>query len=146
MILFPKTRTYGDPRSEARSINLRASASGWRCFCGSLSCKLAEVLTHEIRRPRAATSFVDCPTRAELNSGHEGRSMVPCNPRSSTAAKPFCTAKSRILSQFQLGQPSVEKPMGKRLPPARRAFASPPLPTPHHPRHSLHSLEIPTPT
>src|SRR5260370_7450635 len=111
MILFPKTRTYGAPRSEARSINLRASASCWRCFCGSLSCKLAELLTHEIRRPPAATSFFDCPMPAELNSGHEGRSIVPCNPPSSTPPHPFRTPKPRILTQFQLTHPPTQKPM-----------------------------------
>src|SRR5438552_12408903 len=43
------------------------------------------------------------------NSGREGRSIVPSSPRSSTAAKPFCSAKSRILSQLHVGHPKVEK-------------------------------------
>src|SRR5438552_8741327 len=48
------------------------------------------------------------------NSGREGRSIVPSSPRSSTAAKPFCSAKSRILSQLHVGHPKVEKQIGKR--------------------------------
>src|SRR2546429_9462186 len=51
----------------------------------------------------------------------EGRSIVPCIPRSSTAAKPFCWAKSRISSQSQDGQPSVEKPSAKPPPATRTA-------------------------
>src|SRR5438445_11433843 len=90
---------------------------------------LAELLTQEMHRPRAATCLRDSAIFAALNSGRAGKSIVPCKPRNSTAAKPLCWAKSRIFNQFQPGQPRVEKPIGNdSLPPARQQTRRVPIP------------------
>src|SRR5579871_2889491 len=53
--------------------------------------------------------------RSAANRGFDGRSMFPCKPRNSIAAKPCCAAKSRIFFHSHAGHPSVEKAIGMRL-------------------------------
>src|SRR5207249_55945 len=48
------------------------------------------------------------------SSGTWVRSIAACSPRSSTAAKPCAAAKSSTWLHVHCGQPSVEKPSGRR--------------------------------
>src|SRR6266404_2650133 len=53
--------------------------------------------------------------RSAANAGGEGKSRLPCNPRSSIAAKPCSPAKFRIFCRSQAGQPRVENAIGRRV-------------------------------
>src|SRR5262249_14074941 len=50
--------------------------------------------------------------RVPMNSGHFGRSISSCMPRSSSAAKPHCEVFLTIVSQSHLGHPRVETAIG----------------------------------
>src|SRR3954465_14011352 len=111
----PKTRTLGAPKVAARSMNRRASARSFARFSRSSQYKLAELLTEAIFSLAALISLFVCAMRSGAKMGLEGRSMLPCSPRNSTAENPCSWANSRIFFQSQAGHPSVENAMGMRL-------------------------------
>jgi len=78
------------------------------------SCKLVELLTQAMRRPWDVIARFVCAMFCAAKAECDGKSRLPSKPRNSTAAKPCCSAKPRILPRFQAGQPRVENEMGRR--------------------------------
>src|SRR5713226_2045115 len=112
---LPNTRTYGAPSAWARSMKQRASSSCAACLTGSISCMCADAPRQETESPCAASCRLASPRCSGASSGTWVRSMFVWIPRSATAANGSSAAKSRILGQGQVGQPSVEKPSGSLL-------------------------------
>src|SRR6266566_2499357 len=109
---LPNTRTYGAPSAWARSMKRRASSSCAACLTGSMSCICADAPRQDTASSCAASWRRASAMWSGASSGTFVRSMFVRIPRSSIDANWCSAAKSRILGQGHVGQPSVENPSG----------------------------------